>query len=450
MSSLFKELPDIDKTRRQIEMDQRQRYAPYGLIKNPFPLGGSFPEGYLRYTYLDQKQERQIADFLFSTFHRGEFNGLLILGEYGTGKSHLLNYIYEQVNTDNHGIFGGRALAFIIENPSVAPEDILISLLRKIRLGTVQDLVFLPVRRELQKQYGGNLLDFLTEYTTFSLQISIPDSILEGQTYQPAWFTNLLAVGYREFYQTLKSQKVKLDLTKMQKLTQDVLLSQVTDNLTIAEGLAALLFDDESKDTHSWEAFLINSLMGKRGRVVGVEFYLGAILQLFKLMGIHHVYLLVDEVEDLRTQRLSPKAATEYLATLRRMIQHNYKMFSFVLASARDAWNELKLYYPAIEDRFPVTIDLVRTTANVKQIIAKYLSEARDDQRPPDDQWFPFSEAAIDRLIQIRGSSLLRHIITECRKLIDIAVIEGTPAPLTPEFVEEHVEQSSYQRDPKA
>ena len=129
MSPLFKELPRIDTTRCEIESKQRERYAVYGLTRNPFPLGGNFPEGYLKYTYIEERQRSQIEDFLLSTFVRGEFNGLLILGEYGTGKSHLLNYIHELVNTDRLGIFGGRALAFIIQNPSVAPEDILLSLL---------------------------------------------------------------------------------------------------------------------------------------------------------------------------------------------------------------------------------------------------------------------------------------------------------------------------------
>jgi len=73
---LFKELPDVGKTRREIETEQHKRYAIYGLTRNPFPLGGNFPEGYLNYTCLEDGQQKEIEDFLFSTFHRGEFNGI--------------------------------------------------------------------------------------------------------------------------------------------------------------------------------------------------------------------------------------------------------------------------------------------------------------------------------------------------------------------------------------
>jgi len=444
MSSLFKELPDVGKTRLEIGTEQRERYAVYGLTRNPFPLGGNFPEGYLEYTYLGDRQQEQIEDFLFSTFHRGEFNGLLILGEYGTGKSHLLNYIHETVNTDSMGILGGRALAFIIENPSVAPEDILLSLLRKIKLGTLQDLIFLPIKRKLREQYGDNVIPFLEEFTTFTRQMKLTEGALENQTWQPPWYSDLFFTGYREFRQKLHNQNIQLKSQEIRRFAHEVLMAEVIDNLIIVESLVGLVFGEESRDARSWESFLLSSLVGKRGQVVGVEFYLGAFLRLFEIMGIHHIYLLVDELEDLRTQRLSKKAATEYLATLRRMIQHNYKMFSFALASTRDAWNELKLYYPAIEDRFPITVDLVRGPEQVKPVVAKYLKEARDGKHPEDNPWFPFSEAAVDRLIEIRGY-ILRHVITECRRLIDIGIREGVTPPLTLKFVEENVPLSTYQ-----
>lgn len=442
MSSLFKELPDVGKTRHEIETEQRKRYAVYGLTRNPFPLGGNFPEGYLNYTCLEDGQRKEIEDFLFSTFHRGEFNGMLILGEYGTGKSHLLNYIYETVNTDRLGIFEGRSLAFIIENPSVAPEDILLSLLRKIKLGALQDLIFLPVKRKLRDQYGDNVIPFLEEFTTFMKQMRLAEGALEDRTWQPFWYSDLFFTGYREFCKRLQDQNVQLKTKEIRRFTLDVLAEEVTDNLIIVESLVNLVFGDESRDARSWESFLVSSLVGRKKQVVGVEFYLEAFLRLFEIMGVHHIYLLVDELEDLRTQRLTKKAATEYLATLRRMIQHNYRRFSFVLASTRDAWNDLRLYYPAIEDRFPRTIDLTGGPEHAKSVVAEYLEKARDGEYPSDNPWFPFSEAAIDRLIEIRGH-ILRHVITECRRLIDIGIREEATPPLTLEFVETNVPLST-------
>ncbi len=434
MTALFKEL-DPQKA-KLLQSRQKERYAPYGLTKNPFPLGGNFPEGYLQYTHLENIQERQLEDFLFSTFYRGEFNGLLILGEYGSGKSHLLNFVYEMVNSDTLKIFDDLAIAFLIQNPGLAPEDILLSLLRTIKLGMVQDLIFLPVKRTLHEKYGSNLLPFLEKFTNFQAQLKISSGTLERQTYHPGWYSQLFSLGYREFRRALKEQNVELNSKEMRKYARGVLAKELTDNSIIVESLLGLVFDDESKDIGSWESFLVSSLTGRKGQAVGVEYYLEAILGLFKIMGVQHVYLLVDELEDLRTQRISPKAATEYLAALRRMIQHNYKMFSFVLASTRDAWQELKLYYPAIDDRFPEKMDLFRNSGQVKQIIAKYLYEARNGQAV--DKWFPFSERAVDRLLEIRGP-ILRHVMTECRRLIDLAVDAGITPPLDEEFINNNV-----------
>lgn len=441
MPDLFREL-DPQKIKLQMQSKQKERYAPYGLTKNPFPLGGNFPEGYLQYTYLEEFQERQLEDFLLSTFYRGEFNGLLILGEYGSGKSHLLNYVYEMVNSDTLKIFEGLALAFLIQNPGLAPEDILLSLLRTIKLGTIQDLIFLPIKRSLQNDYGSNLLPFLEKFTNFRNQLKITTlGSTDTQIYNPGWYSHLFSSGYREFRGALKEQNVELNSKEIRKFARRVLAEELTDNSIIVESLLGLVFDDESKDTGSWESFLVSSLTGRKGQAVGVEYYLEAILGLFKIMGVQHIYLLVDELEDLRTQRISPKAATEYLAALRRMIQHNYKMFSFVLASTRDAWQELKLYYPAIDDRFPVQVDLIRNSNQVKKVISKYLKEARYGQAL--DEWFPFSESAIDKLLGMR-SSILRHVMTECRRLIDLAVDRKIMPPLTEEFITDNVSVTTY------
>jgi hypothetical protein len=443
VSNLIKPLPNIELTRSEIEEEQRRRYANYGLQRNPFPLGGNFPEGYLQYTYLEDRHKGKIEDFLLTTFVRGEFNGMLILGEYGTGKSHILNYIHDVVNSDTLGIFEARAVAFLIQNPSVAPEDILISLLRSIKLGVLQDLIFLPIRDVLQEEYGDDVIPFLTKYTTFEQQMKLSSDSLEAQPeWRPPWFERLLHASYREFRRELRLQNIEIDSDAMRETAQDVLMEKLTSNLIIVNSLLDLILGDESKFARSWESLLASNIAGKRGKVVGVEFYLEAILKLFELMGIHHIYLLVDEIEDLRTQRLNRKAATEYLATLRRMIQHNYGRFSFLLASTRDAWNELKLYYPAIEDRFPVTIDLLRGSEEVKSVVHSYLNKARPEGFD-EDQWFPFSEEAIDLLIKARGS-ILRHILTECRSLIDSALRMNVSPPIKPTFIKKNVPISGY------
>lgn len=444
MSNYFRNLPEINNTREQIQLRNRKKYEKMFLARNPFPLGGNFPEGYIDYTYLEENQRRTIDDFLLHTFDRGEFNGMLILGEYGTGKTHLLNYIADIVNGDRLGVFGGVAVAFIIQNPGLAPEDIVLSLLRTIKLPTVQDLIFLPVRRKLQDQYRDNAVPFLEKFTNFSGQLKINNVAEEPAVYTPPWYNTLFAFGYREFRNELEKRKITIKGKEIREYSKEVLFAEVSDNPLIVDSLVSLIFEDGSKLAGNWENFIVSNFFSSKGQAIGIEYFLEAFLKLFEIMGIYHVYLLVDELEDLRTQRIGKKAATEYLAALRRMIQHNYKRFSFVLTSARDAWDDLKLLYPAIEDRFPVKIELVRNPEAIKKVILKYLTEerAKNNITAPSD-WYPFEEAAIDRLISLRGI-VLRHVITECRKLIDFAIEEGTNLPIDVNFVEKNIVITSF------
>src|SRR5262249_45840962 len=141
MSSLF----DAQHLKGALQDRLRQhteRYHKFQLEKNPFPLGGNYPDAYLDYTYYNDAKRDRIRDFLVSTFVREEFNGLIVLGEYGSGKSHVLHYIRNTVNSDP--FFGKQAQCFLIQNPSVSPEDILLSMLREVKLSVIQDIIFKP------------------------------------------------------------------------------------------------------------------------------------------------------------------------------------------------------------------------------------------------------------------------------------------------------------------
>lgn len=440
MPPLFREFTpeQIDKL-KELRSEHRKQYSAYGLTENPFPLGGNFPEGYLQYTLLTEDQEKEIERFLVSTFFRQEFQGLLILGEYGSGKSHLLRYIFETINADEHNVFEGFVRAFMIGNPMVSPDAILLRMLDEIGLSTIQELIFLPIREKLTEEYQHRPLGFLGDFCGFTGDVDF----WSQQNYKPSVFANLFATGYRQFLRTLTNTKQKLDIQYMKVYARQVLLDRISGNPIIVDSLLNLMFQSEVKDVRSWESFLSSSFAGRRGQVVGVEYYLEAILNLFIESKYQHVYLLVDEVEDLRTSGISQRALVNYLNALRRMIQHNYKRFSFVLASTRDAWNDIMEVYTPIADRFPIQLDLTSTSGHTKSVVANYLRLSRTEDTCQGPPWHPFSEEAVDKLVALRGN-VLRHVLTECRRLIDLGLELQTPPPLSADFVAEHVPHSVY------
>jgi len=415
--------------------EHTERYNPYFLKFNPFPLGGNYPESYLPYTHLNTSNKDRITDFLLSTFMREEFNGLLIRGEYGSGKSHLLHFARNMVLTDP--FFGKQALCFLINNPSVAPEDILLSMLREVKLGVVQDLIFLPVIQSLNDKYDGEVLPFLKDFTTFG------SSLFHDKHSDPFGGQDIFALSYREFAKLLRDNNLLLEKGAFQGFAREVLTHKAKISDHITEDLIQLISISatESQNSRSWEVFISTRLMSSKKGTLGVEYYLEAFLQLFKYSGIRHIYLLVDELEDLRTVRLSPKAAVEYLATLRKMIQHNYRMFSFVLACTRDAWDELLSLYPAIQDRFPIVIDLLPSSVDYKEIVKRYLSQARIEGQEAPNPWAPFTEEAIDEVINKRGG-VIRHVLTTLRLVLDVAAHSNMGPEINAEFVRRSIASS--------
>lgn len=429
MSTLFTPQSPEEEQRFNDQIQEHiKRYYPYQLRKNPFPLGGNYPDAYLNYTYLSSSKEGVIKDFLYSTFVRQEFNGLLVLGEYGSGKSHALHFIRDTILNDP--FFGNQALCFLIQNPSVSPEDILLSLLREVKLGVVQDLVFKPLAGAFNIKYKDKPLEFLKDFSNYTQQGN-----LLSEQYTPSWYPNLFSLSYREFLKQLNDNGITLNKKNLQSFAQENLRADINiDSPLLLNDLIDLIAADESKNMTSWETFLSSKLMKSKKSSFGVEYYLQAFLELFKRAGIRHVYLLVDELEDLRTQRISTKSTVEYVATLRKMIQHNYKMFSLVLACTRDAWNDLTRLYPAIQDRFPKLLDLASTPSDIKQVIHNYLNNSRPKDLVVKNDWAPFTEEGVDALITSRGL-VLRHVLTGCRQVLDAAVDQQIAMPIGADFV---------------
>jgi type II secretory pathway predicted ATPase ExeA len=434
----FKFQPRTDEERAEFEKlytEHTARYHPYHLEKNPFPLGGNYPESYLPYTYINDFNNNRISDFLVSTFMNQEFNGLLVLGEYGSGKSHVLHYVRKLIATNP--LFDSRALCFLIQNPSVAPEDILLSLLREVKLSVIQDVIFAPIADALKTKYQDDIRSFLSHYTNFNSQ----RNLFSGD-HSTLWKSvDISNLGYREFILLLKETGLELNHNLLHDFARDALTSRVRfDAAAIADDLIQLIAGDEAKSQQSWETFLSSRLMSSRKSSIGIEYYLQAFLALFGSTGVRHVYLLVDELEDLQTQRLTTKAASEYLATLRRMINHNYARFSFVLACTGDAWKRLTALYPAIEDRFPLRISLQRAPEETKNVVKRYLQTARHGKTRND--WAPFTEEAVGAVIEMRGV-ILRHVLTALRDVLDTAVAAGHQPPIDEDFVRTYLTQAS-------
>jgi len=101
---------------------KRCDYSRYFLTKNPFPYV-SIP-GDSNITYVDQEQARStLLDVIASVCHTGLSNHAVVVGPYGSGKSHTLKYIAQTINQKK--ICGdSRALVCYIPQPGSSLLDV--------------------------------------------------------------------------------------------------------------------------------------------------------------------------------------------------------------------------------------------------------------------------------------------------------------------------------------
>ncbi|MFQ6086031.1 MAG: BREX system ATP-binding domain-containing protein, partial [Candidatus Bathyarchaeia archaeon] len=126
-------------------------YSRYFLTKNPFPYT-SVPEE-RPVLYVDQERAaRRLSDVLSSTITTGRSSHAILVGPYGSGKSHTLLYVRDIV-TRQFASSGGRAFACYISRPGTDYLHIHRSFLRELGLETVADLA----RRQMDKVYSSDL-----------------------------------------------------------------------------------------------------------------------------------------------------------------------------------------------------------------------------------------------------------------------------------------------------
>ena len=241
---------------------------------------------------------------------------LVIVGEYGTGKSCLLYWLHKKILPER------RIKSFYFDNPGVQFYDLANSLLRTIG------------RKDFAK--------FIWELA--GSQAGIKSGLPQ---------VNLFQKGFEKYLTDLSHFGRKIDMVT--PLQEAIKSTDITDDDQIANCLARIVTDIIKKPYFEYRDFIPR----QRGSVVPEKEeapYFQAILKtILEGTGDKAIAFLIDEFEEIGLQkRLSKRAAHDYLATMKRLInlaQSEQVDFWIVLSMTPDAYQTTKALEPSFIDR---------------------------------------------------------------------------------------------------
>ena len=374
------------------------------LDTNPFepaaagaPLTGKLapPENLLRKTMdlLDAHQTGQGV------------KAIVIVGEYGTGKTCLLQWLHSEVFPER------QIKSFYFDNPGVQFYDLANSLLRTIG------------RKDFAK--------FIWELAGSYVKTPYQRSLFEG--------------GYEEYLSNMYRPGRRQDMAvPLQEAIRD---ASITNDEEIAHCLARIVTESVKKPYFEYRDFApqIRDSVVPEGEEAP---YFRAILKtISRGTGAKATAFLVDEFEEIGLQkRLTKRAAHDYLTTLKRLInlaQDEQVDFWIVLSMTPDAYETTKGIEPSLIERISgriLEIDLL-SDMDAFTLMKSRIAAARSvETDEATGELFPFPDEIAFRLSTYSNP---RRLIKTCFRAISQA--DGdTHLPFTEDYLHK-IEDELYE-----
>ena len=412
-----------------------ERYAPLGLTANPFPAGGLAPSNPLIEPFPDVRSK--IVSFLTQFLETGSSNGLVLLGNYGAGKTYHLNYIRSLLKSATYSL----KIVHVVD-PGLHPYQIIRSILLNIGEEEVATMIWGVIGPYLKKQHdeNPNFFDGMVSRTKGkSVSTAIGQSMLRMAF---ASFTEETWSDHRIFLKELERQ-ILIDRERLvyeitPSLTNRSSSMYISDIKQIVQDLIGVCLYDGVPALERWKA--MTEGVGAGAIQPGNEpQFLTALLHLLKKSGVEYFILLVDEFEKVpQLERMTDKDARLYLDTLRMLIDegHQHLPFAYVVASNPDAWRIAVDKIAPLKDRF-TAIDIPPMVEDkaALHMIRSYLAEARTDVVYDNNPLSPFPPNFLE-LIPADARRTARQLVKLCHALIEQAVMRGW-STVEPDLIDE-------------
>ncbi len=374
-----------------------------GLAFNPFePAASGPPVG------IAISPPRPLADRLSGFVETGRRargpKVLVILGDYGTGKTCLLRWLHGGLLPDQ------RIRPFYFDNPGVHFYDLANALLRTIG------------RKDFAK--------FIWEFA--------------GPHLSTPYDRNLFRQSFNE-YLIAESRPRRGDRQDaVEPLQKAIMSANVTSDEEIAHCLARIVTDAVRKPYFEYRDFLpskTDSLVAEAAEAP----YFGAILtMLARGSGADAIAFLIDEFEEIGLQKRPTKRVVhDYLSTLNRLVHLTRQQddhFWLFLSMTRDTYRTTMEFEPALVERFATQDSVLRIEPlhrhDALTLIQSRLRAARHRNSTSGGSdngstLFPFPD---DVPFRSRTRSNPRRLVKACSSAIS-AASEDTTLPFSTDYL---------------
>ena len=331
---------------------------------------------------------------------------LLVVGEYGLGKTCLLQWLHRHILRDR-GI-----KSFLFHDPGVHFYRLADTLLRTVGRKNFAKFIWELAHSHVRSSYQGHL--FSQGFEEFNLSM--------GRRHSRGQFAK--------------------DMTA--NLRNAILDTTITSDEEIAHCLARIVTQTVTKPYFQYKDFLARSPTSVVAESQEAP-YFGALLRtIANGEGADAIAFLIDEFEEIGLQkRLTQRSAQEYLATLRRLIslaQDEQTNFWLVLSMTPDARDKTFNLDQGLRDRLScvIEIDAIDST-EAEELVVRRLRAARSS--PIAHDLFPFPR---DWLTRSGFSPSLYSNPRRLVRLCSVAIAQAspdTPLPFTDSYLRETAER---------
>lgn len=407
---------DIELEKLVVSEKRPTLYKKLKLDFNPFPVTGIARPEHL-FPPIRSGVQNSIIEYIKSTYRQQEFGGLVIKGDYGMGKSHLLRYTAKKINK----ILRKKeypAIAVYIDNPGMNSRRLMQSILENIGLDELRKYIGIIVLDQFDLSFQKEEMNFLKKF--FPKQLPL---IREKN------FKSLISEPRRStFFAFLdKYEKLGLDSKKMQEFVKKSIFENIVEDTFAAEQFTSLLFGDDFSVYRSWES-ITSDLKTRQSSEKSQRAFLKGVIRILKEQKFSHLYIVLDEFEDITiSRRISRPKTAEYLSMIRIFVDEHIPELSIIIGSAPKGWNVVKRELPALASRFR---EIELGSLNVEQIrelLKNYLDIARDEESEFKElrgSIKPFSKETLPYLLK-KSEGNVRSLLITCHRLIEYAVERG-------------------------
>jgi len=402
----FDLLEGIRKTKKE-----ENPYLRFSLNSNPFPksaIADVTSESF--FSRCRKKALAKIKDFLVYTYSSRRWAGLILRGEYGSGKTHMLFYVINEVNKQLGTLDKRRTLAIYVENPKGSINELHQDVMEKLGRDNFESQVAAVIEERVKEVFE-----------------SIPRQRLitaEEIPQDPLFRLRRTGKGVST---DRKNQAWDI-------LSKKLLSDGLSQHRDFARCLGIVTIDEDQDTRNSAWRFLIgNALSKSEAKKLGlvserlsedeiIRYVFPSVIEILSRNGISMLILFVDEVEKIATK--SSSFAFNFLENLRSLIDNNLNHFSMVFACVPEAWDVLASTSPGLSERMSEMVDLdPLDDSQAVLLVEDYLKNARI-QPYSLSPLLPFDEATVKEMNRVSKGSM-RYILQNCHIVLEHAVAKA-------------------------